>query len=364
MTNRERYIACATGQPIDRTPFPVFRFGPWVETIEAWRAAGIPHPETAWVEGFAFEPGILQLSNAVNHLFCPAFQQTVLERRGNVVVMQEENGQSVERIEGKDGLPKILKPLVTCMEDWETLKRERLNPDDPTRFPANWPELIARWKAVDAPVQLGSWPCGLYGTLRDLMGVEESLYAFYDDPELVHAVMDDLTDFWLAIYEKVCADIQVDIIHIWEDMSGKQGSLLSPDVIREFMLPNYRKIRAFADAHGIAVVQVDTDGDCEMLIPLFHEAGVNMMLPFEVTGDIEVNRLRAQYPYMAMEGGIDKMEVAKGPEACDRELERIRPLLGKPGYFPTLDHLIPPEMTYENYAYFVRKLRAMIFGEE
>ena len=130
------------------------------------------------------------------------------------------------------------------------------------------------------------------------------------------------------------------------------------------MLPNYRKIRAFADAHDIHVMEVDTDGDCEMLIPLFHEAGINKMLPFEVTGNIDVCRLRQEYPYMAMEGGIDKMKIAKGPEACDRELNRIRPLLGKPGYFPTLDHLIPPELSFENYAYFVRRLREMIFESE
>ena len=120
MTNRERYIACATGKHIDRTPFPVFRFGPWFETILAWRAQGIEHPESAWAEGFGFEPGVINTAGGVNLLFCPGFETKVLERRGNVVIMQEA-GRIVERVEGKDGLPKIIKPAVTCMEDWETI---------------------------------------------------------------------------------------------------------------------------------------------------------------------------------------------------------------------------------------------------
>ena len=365
MTNRERYIACAIGKPIDRTPFPLFRFGMWGETYDAWRNQGIDDPWTAWKDGFGFDPPVICINpNVVKSLFYPPIESKILERRGDVLVMQDSTAQIVERMADTDSLPRIIKPWVSDMEDWKKLKKERLDPNSPGRFPENWKERVEAWKKIDAPIQIGAYPCGLYGTLRDLMGVEESLYAFYDDPDLVHAVMDDLTDFWLAIFEKICADVQVDVIHIWEDMSGKHGSLISPDVIREFMLPNYRKIRAFADAHNIPIVQVDTDGDCEMLIPLFYEAGINMMLPFECTEKMDVCRLRAEYPYMAMEGGIDKNKVAKGHAECDKELERIRPLLGKPGYFPTLDHLIPPEMSFDDYAYFVRKLRAMVFGEE
>ena len=46
-----------------------------------------------------------------------------------------------------------------------------------------------------------------------------------------------------------------------------------------------------------------------------------------------------------------------------RAMERIRPLLGKPGYIPALDHLIPPEVSFTDYTYFVNRLRGMILGE-
>jgi len=45
-------------------------------------------------------------------------------------------------------------------------------------------------------------------------------------------------------YEQLAPHVQIDMIHIWEDMSGKQGSLISPAMIEAFMmLRNYRKLR-------------------------------------------------------------------------------------------------------------------------
>ena len=360
MTNRERVRRCACCQPIDRAPFSCY-FGPWPETTARWKEEGVDDPR-AWIDGLPYDPPIETVASYVNHLHCPPFTHEVLEQHGKTQICRNAVGEIVQCVEGKSGIPKILKSPVTCREDWEKLKKERLDPDDPARFPDNWKEIAARLNAQDAPVQIGIYPCGLYGTLRDLMGVEGSLYAFYDEPELVHDIMDGLTDLWLCIYEKICADVKVDILHIWEDMSGKQGSMLSPDMIREFMLPNYRRLKDFAERHDIPVMQVDTDGNCEQLIPLFAEAGVNMMLPFEVAAGCDVVELRRKYPYMALMGGIDKREIAKSRDAIDRELHRIEPLLHGTGYFPALDHLIPPEISYENYVYYVERLHDMIFG--
>lgn len=361
MTNRERVRSCAQCKPIDRTPF-TFYFGPWGETVERWRAEdGITDPD-AWQKGFDLDAPTHLMAAEVQHLHYPPFSPQILERHGDRIIHMDWLGELVESVEGKSGIPKIIKSPVTSREEWEQLKKERLDPLSPGRFAADWKEKAAQLNAGDAPVQVGTYPCGLYGTLRDLMGVEGSLIAFYDDPDLVKDIMDHLTDMWIQIYDIICKEVKVDILHIWEDMSGKQGSLISPAFIKEFMAPNYRRLRDFAEKHDIAVVQVDTDGNCEELIPLFADCGVNMMLPFEVAAGCDVVAWRKKYPMMSMLGGIDKQEIAKGKAATDRELARIAPLLGKTGYFPALDHLIPPELSYKDYCYFVETLRHMIFG--
>lgn len=360
MTDRERFINCALCKDIDRSPL-IFYFGPWGETIQRWKEEGVDNPN-AWLDNFDLDKPPILISGYVNMLHNPPFTFEILERKGNTIIYKDFFGQIAQSIEGQSNIPKILKSPVNSFSEWERFKEERLNPEDESRFPPNWPEIVEMLNNQDRPIQIGAYPCGIFGTMRDLLGVEGSLYGFYDEPELVKDIMDYLTDFWICLFEKICKDVKVDILHIWEDISGKQGSLISPSHIREFMFPNYKKLKDFCVKHDIPVFQVDTDGNCEELIPLFAEVGVNMMLPFEVAAGSDVVKLREKYPYMSIMGGIDKREIAKGKEHIDRELERIYPLLNKTGYFPALDHLIHPEISYEDYSYFVNRLIKMVKG--
>jgi uroporphyrinogen decarboxylase len=188
------------------------------------------------------------------------------------------------------------------------------------------------------------------------MGAEELLVSFYDDPDLVNEIMTYMTGFWLKIYEKVCEKVNVNVIHMWEDMSGKNGSLISPDMVREFMMPNYKRIADFAKNHNIPVFSLDTDGDCSQLVPLYLESGINMIMPFEVAAGSDINKYRKLYPNLCIMGGIDKREIAKGPASIDKELDRIDSMFKGPGYWPALDHLVHPEISYNDFKYFVAAL--------
>ena len=59
-----------------------------------------------------------------------------------------------------------------------------------------------------------------------------------------------------------------------EDVSFKNGPLISPAMMREFMLPCYRRFTSFLHDHGIRHVLVDSDGDCRLIIPVLMEGGV------------------------------------------------------------------------------------------
>jgi hypothetical protein len=356
MTNRQRIVRTGLCDSTDRAPF-FFYFGPWDETVKRWRTEGLSE-DRKWDEEFGFDPGIAVVD--VNLGYSPRFEERIVEDRGETVIKYDSKGILIE--DRKDGcsIPRFIEYPVKDKTDWETLKRERLDPDDPSRFPPNWEELVREYADSDSALQLGCYPYGLFGTLRDMMGVEELLVSFYDRPKLIRDMMDYLTNFWLAIFEKAASRVKVDIIHIWEDMSGKHGSLISPAMIREFMLPNYKKIREFADANGIEIVSLDTDGDVDELIPLFMESGINLLLPFEVAAGADINEYRRLYPRLSIMGGINKLEIAKGKAAIDSELSRLVPVMSKPGYFPALDHLVHPEISWDDFKYFVYRLKEMI----
>lgn len=356
MTNRERIINTALCKRVDRLPF-FFYFPPWTETEKRWRSEGLGHEEP-WDRRFGFDPGCVLVD--VNVGYCPAFEHTQVEDLGETEIVRDRSGILKEQRKDGGSIPKFLEYPIKNRADWEKIRSDKLNPDDPARFPDNWDTLVDTYNKSDQAVQVGCYPYGLFGTLRDMIGVEDFLLSFYDQPELIHDIMDYLTDFWISIYHKICARVKVDCIHIWEDLSGKNGSLISNTMIREFMLPNYRKIRAFADEHDIPIVALDTDGDCMKLVPVFIEGGINMMMPFEVAAGSDVLYYRREYPDFSIMGGIDKQEIAKGQTEIDLELDRIAPILHGTGYFPALDHLPHPDISWQDFCYFVERLKNMI----
>ena len=130
------------------------------------------------------------------------------------------------------------------------------------------------------------------------------------------------------------------------------------------MGPPYRRIKDFADENGIKVISVDTDGQPELIVPPMIGAGVNLLFPMEVAAGADVNHYRRKFPGLALLGGIDKRALAAGPDAIDRELERIRPALAKERYIPDLDHLVPDDVSWDNFCHFARRLCDMSCARE
>ena len=91
------------------------------------------------------------------------------------------------------------------------------------------------------------------------------------------------------------------------------------------MTPNYARIRRFADAHGIPLMSVDTDGNPDLIVPPMMEGGVNYLWPMEVAAGADIYRFRKKYPTLALMGGFDKRALALGKRAIDAEVERLRP---------------------------------------
>ena len=356
MDNRTRIINTVLMKEIDRQPFTFF-FGPWTETLQNWRSQGLPE-HLDWDAEIDFDPGFRLVD--VNLGYFPKFIPETIEEKETTRIVRDEMGILQETRKSGSSIPRFIDYPVKDRESWEKLKNERLDPDDPKRFPDNWDQLANEYNSGMHAIQIGVYPYGLFGTLRDMMGVETLLVSFYDDPELIHEIMDYMTSFWLTIYEKICQTVKVDVIHMWEDMSGKTGSLISPVMVRDFMMPNYKRIKKFTDDHNIPIFSLDTDGDCSELVPLFLESGINLIFPFEVAAGSDVLEYRRKYPNLCIMGGIDKREISKGPEALETELARVDSMFKGPGYIPAIDHLFPPEVSYDDFKQFCAAVKQRI----
>jgi uroporphyrinogen decarboxylase len=170
----------------------------------------------------------------------------------------------------------------------------------------------------------------------------------------------DRVQFAKDVLERVLATGALDFVQIWEDMSYKTGPLISPALVREYMLPAYKELVAFLRAGGVQLIMVDTDGKAEDLLPIFLDAGIDGTHPCEIAAGSDPVRLRQKFPRCTLMGGMDKRAIASGREGIDAELRRIEPLLEQGGYIPMLDHFVPPDVSYSNYLYYVERRRELL----
>lgn len=355
MKQSDRVVKTLVCEKTDRAPFAWWLgFAPWEQTAERWRKEGGP----ADVAGFfGFEPFFTV--PPLEYGAFPRFPSRELSRNAEFVVSTDYRGLTVRNRTDGMSMPEWIGHPVRNRSDWDRYKTERLQPR-PAERTAGLAGFVESMRGSDVAVQVGSFPWGVYGTVRDFLGAEESLLAFYDDPDMVHDMMDTLTGLWLGLYEQVAARIHIHHIHIWEDISGKQGSLISPALMEEFMMPCYDRVAAFAVRHGVEIVSVDSDGQVDEVVAVVVKHGVNAFMPFEAQAGSDVEEFGRKYPQLGLMGGLDKRALAAGKREMHRELDRAERLLARGGWIPGFDHLIPPDVPWVNYKYFMETLKRTI----
>jgi len=379
MNDRERFQSIMRFEPPDRTLY--WEQGFWGGTVERWYLEGMrkvhgvqgdpAYGDTVRGPATPIAPGDrichdVRESAGLDHpslrvpveLFLyPGFEERVVDEDETTLVLRDELGITKRVPKDRSSIPQFLAWPVKDLEDFERIAAEHLNPESPGRFPDDWAERVETLNQYDGVVAIGGHPCGFFGTPRYLLGEMALLIGFLEQPQLIKRIIDHLADLWAGLYAKILAKVKVDCVHIWEDMSFKNGPLISPALFREFMVPAYRKVTETAKSFGVETILVDTDGDCRLLIPLFMEGGVTGLYPFEVQAGMDVQELRLEYPKLQILGGVDKKKLALGRQAIDSELlRRIPGMISKGGFVPMGDHQIPPDVSWDNYRYYRRRL--------
>ncbi|HPO14817.1 MAG TPA: uroporphyrinogen decarboxylase family protein [Candidatus Hydrogenedentes bacterium] len=385
-----------------------WEFGYWGETVKNWYAAGLPKEKppypspaistptsslysAAWTcqgpnyipngtgvmagglywptQGFPLDYDVRKACRMdppqrildVNLLFEPMFDIEVIEEDEKKFFYQDLDGAKRVLLKGPETIPTTMEWPVKDRKSWEQLKKERLRLDDISgRFPANWDALVEEYKNRDYPLAIGGYPFGLFGTPSHILGYDKIFLLYCEDPDFVHDIMNTFAELFLRVCEEALHRVQIDHVHFWEDISFGAGPMVSLDIVREYMVPYYKRIIAFLKQHGVEVILLDTDGDCNKLIPIYLEAGITGMYPFETHCGMDIVKVRKEYPQLQMCGGVPKAEIAKGRDAIDRALKPVAEVLKTGGFIPFGDHFIPPDVGWEDFQYYRRRLNELI----
>ncbi len=364
----DRFYRVFTYQTVDRVPD--IEFGYWPQTIRRWLKEGMnleltrEETEEMFCDkvdahfGFEHEGVGIWLCQEIN----PPFEEQVLEKREHSVILRDGIGCTAERFlhdQDDSSIPHFIKFPIETPDDWKRYK-ERYRVDDPLRV-ASAENLDEVRKGIAAGKMVSAGMTGFYGQLRNWMGFENLSCAFYEYPEMIHDMVERWAELIARQIDALPADIVVDEARWWEDMASKNGPFVGPKMFREFLQPGYHRVMTALKKRGCVIGIVDCDGNPHDIVRNWLDEGVNIMFPVEVAAGCDPYAWRKEFgKELRIRGAIGKAPLVQGGKAIDRELERIKPLLDQGGVIPHLDHLVPPDISYKNYCYYLEKKRKLI----
>jgi uroporphyrinogen decarboxylase len=361
MTRRERYRRIMHFDSYDRVPVFTWNMEAvagmfWDSTVERWYEEGLSR-DVLLHEYFGFER---QESISFRRSAVPGFpvevrdetDEYITKRRGDGCVVRERKHHRMSY------MPEYVDYPIKSRKDWLEYKK-RLDPKSSLRRTPWFEDRVREWnnRTYVLTLRAGS----LFGRLRFWLGPERLLYAFCDEPEWVHEMLEYHSEFLCEVARPMLEAVEFDGAQFWEDMAFNNGPFISPKMFREFLLPAYKPLTDLIRKHGIDVVWVDSDGDMNELVEPFLEAGINGFYPLETRANVDPVELRKRYGRdVLLLGGIDKWALAGTKEDVKKEvMSKVPYLASEGGYIPNIDHSIPPNVPLENYEYYLELIRSI-----
>lgn len=360
LSDRKRFYNQMHYLPIDRS-FNI-EFGYWKECYERWslfKDNGIKNEDEA--NNFFNFDRICYVGG--NVWMSPPFKEEIIETTPTTHIIRNADGLIAEvPIDRHSTIPHFTKSSINSPEDWEKIKKERFRLDDSARKVDI--EKIKKKHSEDRDYPLGVNCGSLIGKIRDMLTFEGLIYACYDYPLMVEDMVETACQLVEHFLDQVLPHIRFDFASGWEDICFKNGPIVSLEFFKKVLVPRYKRIGERLHSAGIDIWYIDCDGDIRPIIPYFLEAGVNCMFPFEVNSSGHPSEVLRKYGKdLKIMGGVDKMQLIKGKKAIKEYLESIAVWVERGGFIPFCDHRCPPDVTEENYLYYL-KLKKEMFGGE
>lgn len=356
---RDEYLDYMTFKSNKRAMFHE-TFGPIIGLKEEWAAQGAS-PQEVEMSAFRYrQPSTARLP--VNTGWLGRHEEQVLEDTADYMILLDHYGRRMKLPKGYATIALPLDFPVKNMDDWLKIKHHYEFSEE--RFGRDWQRVAEGARAAGRVVTVGI-PGGFDET-RELMGDADLCIAYYEQPELVHDILDTIGDTAHRVLDRVTAAVQVDELDVHEDMAGRSGPLIGPRQMREFVVPYYRRIWDLVRQRGVRLFKCDTDGNVDPIVQDLMDGGVNLLWPMEPAAGMDMVRTRQQQgTKLAFIGGIDKHVIRRSQDEIVAELEyRIPPMVRSGGCLLGLDHRIPNGTPIANYRFYVQKAWEIIEREE
>lgn len=352
---REEYLDLLTFKNGKRQMF-VELFGPLIGLEEEWKQQGASLDELNMI-GFDWDyVPVINCGGNMNIIngYTPRIVEDTLEH----TIATDTLGRMTKL---KKHFATIALPMdypVKSMDDW--LKIKHMYVFSEKRI--NWDE-VEKAKALQMHGSLViAGILGGFDLPRQLMGEENACVCYYEDEALMQDIIQTISDTSFQVLNRISDKLTIDQLSVHEDMAGKSGPMLGPNLIIKYLKPYYRRIWDMLSAKGTSIFAQDSDGNMNPVVGAFIECGLNHMYPMEPAAGMDIVAIRKKYgSKLSIRGGIDKHVLRLDKVAIRKELEyKMHPLMQQGGTVFGIDHRIPNGTPLENYRYYVEVGRELL----
>jgi len=174
-----------------------------------------------------------------------------------------------------------------------------------------------------------------------LMGMEAFLMAVVEYPDECHELLHRIAGYARAMFDRYL-EIGIDAISFSEDLGTQRALLFSPEIFREFFLPEYQFAFENVKKEG-KIINFHSCGCVEEIASDLADIGVTILNPIQAKAN-DLKKIKSiTAGRMALLGGIDTATIYKGtPEDVRAEVIRVMEIL-KPGsgYICGPDQMLP-----------------------
>lgn len=186
--------------------------------------------------------------------------------------------------------------------------------------------------APDDKVCLGMmWSAHFQDTCA-AFGMENALMNMIANPEIYEAVDAKIMEFYLKaneiFYEATKG--RLNAVLIGNDMGSQRGLMLSPDMVRRFIMPGCKKLVEQAHSYGLKVIY-HSCGSIVDIIPDLIEAGVDIIHPIQaLAAGMEPQGLKEKFgDKVSFCGGVDTQDLLVNgtPEDVKNKVKELRTII-------------------------------------
>jgi len=339
LTSKERILAAINHEEADHVPvWENF----WGSTIARWHSEGLPK-DADLVSYFGLDP---QHGTATDWTL--QLPSEVVEETDEYVISRTNNGVMQKSFKGHDSTPFWWDFPVTDRKSWE----EHRSRFDWNESRVDLPAAKAAWEANRDKFHVYFPACLGFEKFKYIMGMEGVLMAMAADPGWAGEMFMSTATLCIEGLEYLLGNgFEFDVAFVTEDMGYRDRGFFSPKAYREMIMPCQKLFCDFCHARGMKVM-LHTCGMNMELVPLYIEAGFDVLNPLEVKAGMDIFELKKSYgDALALWGGIDVRAMAHpDPAVIEKEIrEKVTMASKGGGYIFASDHSIPDDVPLRKY---------------